>query len=914
MKLKFNVTGMTCAACSARVEKVTNAVEGVEKAEVNLLAGTMQVEAESAEVTEAIIQAVTKAGYGASVPGEKKPSKKEEKAPAEDALKEMKKRIIGSSICLIVLMYFTMGHMVGLAAPHWYHGLENALVAALLQFFLTLPPVYLNRVYYTRGLKALWNKAPNMDSLIAVGSLASLIYGVAALFRMAYGMGHGDWELVKMYSENLYFESAAMILTLITLGKFLETRAKGRTGDAIRALMDLSPKAAQVRRNGEIIEIPVEDVVVGDTIIVRSGGSIPVDGTILEGRASVDQSALTGESVPVEKIPGDTVAAATINTEGYLEFRADKVGEDTTLAQVIRMVEEAGGSKAPIARLADKIAGIFVPVVMTIAAVTFAVWMMAGYGMEFALNCGISVLVISCPCALGLATPVAIMVGTGRGAQMGVLFKNAEALENLHHIDTVVLDKTGTLTTGKPEVTDILPGTLGENGLMRIASSLESKSEHPFAKAILKKNGNKAYPETADFETLPGRGVAGTVDGVRCYGGNGRLMEELGVQIPEMPELAQQGKTPLHFANEKKQYLGTIAAADVLKEDSQAAVQAMQKLGLDVVMLTGDNEATAKAIAATAGITHVISDVLPTDKAGAVKKLQQQGHKVLMVGDGINDAPALVTADVGMAIGAGTDIAMESADVVLMNSTLAAVSGAIELSKATIRNIRQNLFWAFFYNTLGIPVAAGVLFIPLGLQLSPMLGAAAMSMSSVFVVSNALRLRFFKPKTVASPVQEEKPVAPEAEPAECCQEENCPVEEKTEEIVIRVNGMMCSHCTAAVENACMSVAGTVKAVADLEAKMVTVTGTADYEALKKAIIAEDYEVVEEPKAQTTVIRVNGMMCSHCTASVEKACMSVPGTVSAVADLEAKNVTVVGTADYEALKKAIIAEDYEVVEG
>ncbi len=903
MKLKFNVTGMTCAACSARVEKVTNAVPGVEKAEVNLLAGTMQVEA-AEDVSAAVITAVTKAGYGAFVPGEKKEAKREEKNPQEDALKEMKKRIIGSSVCLIILMYFTMGHMVGLPEPHWYHGLENALVAALLQFFLTLPPVYLNRVYYTRGLKALWNKAPNMDSLIAVGSIASLVYGVVALFRMAWGMGHGDWEIVQMYRENLYFESAAMILTLITLGKFLETRAKGRTGDAIRALMDLSPKTAMVLKDGVETEVPVEDVCVGDLIVVRSGGSIPVDGTVVEGRGSVDQSALTGESVPVEKLPGDTVAAATINTEGYLKFRADKIGEDTTLAQVIRMVEEAGGSKAPIARLADKIAGIFVPVVMAISALTFVIWMALGYGLEFSLNCAISVLVISCPCALGLATPVAIMVGTGRGAQMGVLFKNAEALENLHHIDTVVLDKTGTLTTGKPEVTDILPGSADISRLMRIAAALESKSEHPFAKAILKKMGSNPFPEAVDFETLPGKGVAGTIRGVRYYGGNGRLMQELGISVPALPELAAQGKTPLHFAGENGEYLGTIAAADVLKADSMAAVAAMQKLHLDVVMLTGDNEATAKAIAAKAGIDHVISDVLPTHKAEAVKKLQQEGHRVLMVGDGINDAPALVTADVGMAIGAGTDIAMESADIVLMNSSLASVSGAIELSKATIKNIRENLFWAFFYNTLGIPLAAGLLYLPFGLQLSPMIGAAAMSLSSVFVVSNALRLRFFRPKTEAAAVS-----ACEL-PAEALVIE----EEPLPELVIRVNGMMCSHCTAAVEKACMSVPGTVKAVASLEEKNVTVTGTADYEALKAAIIAEDYEVVEAPKAQTIVIRVNGMMCSHCTAAVEKACMSVPGAVSAVASLEDKNVTVTGTADYDALKKAILAEDYEVVEG
>ena len=834
MKLKFNVTGMTCAACSARVEKVTRAVSGVETAEVNLLAGTMQVEAQSPEVTAAIIKAVQDAGYNAMVPGEKKESRKEEKAPAEDALKEMKKRIIGSSVCLVLLMYFTMGHMVGLPAPHWYHGAENALVAALLQFFLTLPPVYLNRVYYSRGLKALWHKSPNMDSLIAVGSLAALIYGVAALFRMAWGMGHGDWALVSHYSENLYFESAAMILTLITLGKFLETRAKGKTGDAIRALMDLSPKTAQIRRKGEIIEIPVEDVTVGDTVIVRSGGRIPVDGTVTDGRASVDQSALTGESVPVEKVPGDAVAAATINTEGYLEFRADKVGEDTTLAQVIRMVEEAGGSKAPIARLADKIAGIFVPVVMAISAATFLGWLLGGYGLEFALNCAISVLVISCPCALGLATPVAIMVGTGRGAQMGVLFKNAQALENLHHIDTVVLDKTGTLTTGKPEVTDILPGKASISDLMRTAAALECKSEHPFAKAILRKTGKNAYVPAADFETLPGRGVAGTVKGVRCYGGNARLMKELGVSVPDLPELNRQGKTPLHFANEKGEYLGTIAAADVLKADSAAAIHAMQALKLDVVMLTGDNEATAKAIASNAGITHVISDVLPTDKASAVKQLQEQGRKVLMVGDGINDAPALVTADVGMAIGAGTDIAMESADIVLMNSSLAAVSGAIELSKATIRNIRENLFWAFFYNTLGIPIAAGALFLPFGLQLSPMLGAAAMSMSSVFVVTNALRLRFFTSKTA--------PVFAEA--AENTTEEIIIEEEKMMETVIKVNGMMCVHCKARVEKVCKAVPGVVDAVVDLQAKNVTVTGDTDIAAVKQAITDADYEVVE----------------------------------------------------------------------
>ena len=831
MKIKFQVTGMTCAACSARVEKVTKAVPGVENAEVNLLAGTMVVEAGSEDVVQPIISAVTKSGYGAQKAGEKKPEKKEERAPAENALKEMKKRIIGSAVFLVILMYFTMGHMVGLPAPHWYHGTENALVAALLQFFLTLPAVYLNRVYYIRGFKSLWHRSPNMDSLIAVGSGAALIYGVAALFMMANAMGEGDLATVEHYAGNLYFESAAMILTLITLGKFLETRAKGKTGDAIRKLMDLSPKTAHVIRDGVETEIPVEEVRVGDTIVVRSGGSIPVDGTVVKGRGAVDQSALTGESVPVEKRPGDTVAAATINTEGYLEFRAEKVGEDTTLSQIIHMVEEAGGSKAPIARLADKIAGIFVPVVMTIAAITFVVWMVISGDLEFALTNAISVLVISCPCALGLATPVAIMVGTGRGAGMGVLFKNAEALENLHRIDTVVLDKTGTLTTGKPAVTDILPENVSEAQLLRIAASIEKRSEHPFAKAILAKAKNLNGYETSEFETIPGRGVRAVVNGIRYYGGNEKLMTEKGIRVPHYEELASKGRTPLYFAAEDGRYLGAIAAADVLKADSAEAVAAMQKLHLDVVMLTGDNKEVAQAIASQAGITHVISDVLPGDKAGAVKKLQSEGKHVLMVGDGINDAPALVTADVGMAIGAGTDVAIESADVVLMSGSLTGVADAVRLSKATIRNIKQNLFWAFFYNCLGIPVAAGV-FAAWGLTLSPMLGAAAMSFSSVFVVTNALRLRYFK--------AEKK----EIRAAEIPAEPDISEEEIQMETIINVNGMMCPHCKAMVEKVCKAVPGTVDAVVDLQAKNVTVTGDADVAALKQAIVDAGYEVVE----------------------------------------------------------------------
>lgn len=821
MKIKFKVNGMTCAACSARVEKVSQQVVGVQKAEVNLLAGTMVVTADHAAVTDAVITAVKNAGYEASLYGKKQ----ENEAPAQDtALKEMKKRIIGSSICLVVLMYFTMGHMIGLPLPGWYHGQENALIAVLLQLILTIPPVYLNRIYYSRGFKALWNRSPNMDSLIAVGSSAALIYGIFALFRMAYAIGRGDWDTVGHYSQNLYFESAAMILTLITLGKFLETRAKGKTGDAIRQLMDLSPKTATVLRDGAELILPVEEVQIGDVVVVRSGGSIPVDGTIISGRAAVDQSALTGESVPVEKETGDTVAAATINTEGYLQIRADKIGEDTTLAQVIRMVEEAGGSKAPIARLADKIAGVFVPVVMSIALVAFVVWMLLDKGVEFSLNIAIAVLVISCPCALGLATPVAIMVGTGRGARMGVLFKNAEALENLHRVDTVVLDKTGTLTQGKPAVTDILPSKIGKMELLRIAASLESRSEHPFAKAIMEHAQSVALEHVSDFQTLPGQGVCGIINNRKYFGGNRKLMLSLGIQVPEYPELAAEGKTPLYFADEKS-YLGAIAAADILKPDSATAIQAMQQLHLDVVMLTGDNALTARAIAQQAGITHVITEVLPGDKAGVIRDLQQQGHNVLMVGDGINDAPALVSADVGMAIGAGTDIAMESADVVLMNSSLSSVSDAIRLSKATIRNIRENLFWAFFYNSLGIPIAAGVLY-PLGVLLSPMIGAAAMSLSSVFVVTNALRLRFFKAKS--EPVQKAVEIKKEA---------------KAMETIIKVEGMMCSHCKARVESVCKDVPGITAAVVDLQQKQVTVTGNADIAALKKAITDAGYEVI-----------------------------------------------------------------------
>lgn len=823
MILIFKVNGMTCAACSARVEKVTRQVRGVTKAEVNLLAGRLTVEADDRTDHELIISAIEKAGYTASLFGDKGPKPEQ---PSSN-LSDMRIRIIWSGIFLAVLMYFTMGHMIGLPLPGWYHGAQNAMTAALLQFVLTLPVVILNRVYFTKGLKALWHRGPNMDSLIAVGSGAALLFGVIALFRMSFAIGNGYWDVVEQYSMNLYFESAAMILTLVTLGKFLEARAKGKTGDAIRRLMDLAPKTAAVRRGAEEVTVPIEQVRLGDIVIVRSGGRVPVDGVIVSGRAAVDLSALTGESVPLEKTEGDTVAAAAIIAEGYLELRAERVGEDTTLSQIIHLVEAAGGSKAPIARLADKIAGIFVPAVMTVAVITFAVWMILGKSFEFALTTGIAVLVISCPCALGLATPVAVMVGTGSGAGMGVLFKTAEALERLHTVDTVVLDKTGTLTIGKPVVVDILPAEVSAERLLHVAAALEAQSEHPFAKAIIEYAGSQVFAVADSFETLPGRGVSAIIEGERFYGGNRRLMNEHAIAVPDYPEHTAQGKTVLYFASEKGCFLGAICAADVLKDDAAVSVAAMQKIGLKVIMLTGDNHTTAKAIAEKAGVCEVISDVLPAEKADTIARLRTSGCNVLMVGDGINDAPALATADVGIAIGAGTDVAIESADIVLMTGSLCGICRAVELSRATIRNIKQNLFWAFFYNILGIPIAAGVLYPVFGILLDPMIGAAAMSISSVFVVSNALRLRFFRPKTAFE--------------TSCCS-----IETKEDyEMIIKVEGMMCMHCKARVESVCKAVAGVTDAIVDLEAKQVTVTGNVSAEMIKKAITDAGYEVIGE---------------------------------------------------------------------
>ncbi len=751
-KEKFNVVGMTCSACSASVEKAVGHMEGVSSVNVNLLSNNMTVEYDDSLVeASSIIQAVTDAGYTASVAGAGTPAKTSEENHVQDEIDEMKQRAIVSMVFMVLLMYIAMGHMVGLPVPSFLLGVENAATMALAQFLLTLPVVYANRKYYQTGFKTLWRRSPNMDSLIAIGSGAAIVYGIFAMFRITWGLGHGDLDLVMRYSHDLYFESAAMILALITLGKFLEARSKGRTSDAIAKLIDLAPKVATVIRDNQEVEVPVADLVEGDIIVIKPGQSIPVDGVIIEGSSAVDESALTGESIPVAKNVGDKVISATINKAGSFRFKATRIGDDTTLAQIIRLVEEASSSKAPIAKLADKISGIFVPVVITIALASFIVWLLLGYPFEFALTIGVAVLVISCPCALGLATPVAIMVGTGQGALHGILIKSAESLETSHGVNTVVLDKTGTITEGKPKVTDIIPGsTLSERELLIIGASLEKPSEHPLAEAIVTKGveDQVLFEEVHDFLAVPGKGVQGMIKERPYLAGNLSFMRDNNIDLSEFEtrahRLAEQGKTPMYFASEGE-VLGIIAVADVVKPTSKQAIRDLTKLGIDVVMLTGDNKRTAEAIRRDLGIKTVIAEVLPEDKEREIRLLQEQGNTVAMVGDGVNDAPALARADVGIAIGAGTDVAIESADIVLMKNDLRDVATAIKLSKATLRNIKQNLFWAFFYNTLGIPLAAGLLYPFFGWRLNPMYAAAAMSLSSIFVVSNALRLRRFNP-------------------------------------------------------------------------------------------------------------------------------------------------------------------------
>ena len=856
MKQTFNVTGMTCSACSAHVEKAVGKVEGVSSVSVNLLSNNMQVAYDEAAVSpEAIISAVVSAGYGASLPqraGAAKAAPQREDVMAGE-LQGMKRRMIWSFVFLIPLFYISMGHMMGAPLPGFLVGMENALSFAFIQFLLTLPIMYLNDKYYKVGFKTLFKGAPNMDSLIAVGSIAAVIYGVFAIFQIGYGLGHGDMALVEQYHMDLYFESAGMILTLITLGKFLETRSKGKTSEAITRLMDLAPKTASVLRDGQEVEIPVEEVRVGDRIVVRPGQSIPVDGVIVEGASAVDESALTGESIPVDKGAGDKVAAASINKSGSFTFEALRVGEDTTLAQMIRLVEEASGSKAPIAKLADKVSGVFVPVVMAIAAVTAIVWLIVTGSVTQALTGGVAVLVISCPCALGLATPVAIMVGTGKGAENGILVKSAEALETLHSIDTVVLDKTGTLTQGRPQVTDIVPSPdLTESTLLGLAACMEAPSEHPLGAAIVEEAAARGLPQTPvqDFRAIHGRGVVAMLGGAPCLAGNRAMMEEAGVELSFFldrgEELAAQGKTPLYFAREKTM-LGLIAVADTPKPTSKAAVAAFQDLGISVIMLTGDNIRTADAIGEQLGVTDVMAEVLPQDKERKVAELQSRGKVVAMVGDGINDAPALARADVGIAIGAGTDVAIESADIVLMKSDLMDAAAAVELSRATIRNIKQNLFWAFFYNSLGIPLAAGIFFPLLQWQLNPMFAAAAMSLSSVTVVSNALRLRLWKSRARAEAAQETGetgaacltgcPVIPQ--PIEIKQEKQGGT--STMEKTMKIEGMMCAHCSGRVEKALNELPG-VTATVNLEAGTATVQGEASNETLTKAVTDAGYTV------------------------------------------------------------------------
>ena len=854
---KFRVTGMTCAACQANVTRRVQKLSGVQEVDVSLLKNQMQVTFDESAVAEGdICAAVTEIGYGAEpaeapAPGGDGSGRdfqsqwKKRQQDAEEEQAAMKKRLTLSVILLVPLMYVAMGAMMGLPVPSFLIGMENALVSAMTQLLITLPILVLNRKFYTGGLRSLWKRSPNMGSLVAVGSGASLLYGIFALYRMAWGFGHGDMALVHQYAHDLYFESSAMIVTLVTVGKYLESRSKAKTSGALDKLVDLAPKTATVLREGAETVIPAQQVQAGDIVVIRPGESLPVDGVVTEGHGYVDQSAITGESLPVERGPGDPVLSATINKNGSFQFRASKVGDDTTLAQIIRLVDEAGSTKAPIARLADKISGVFVPIVMVIALVTAIVWLIAGQTFEFSLSCAIAVLVISCPCALGLATPVAIMVGTGKAAEYGILVKSAESLENLHRVDTIVLDKTGTLTSGKPAVTDVqvLDAALSPTNFLALAAALETGSEHPLAQAVTeyaKSQGITPY-KAEDFSATAGRGVQAKIQGELCLAGNLAFLREQGIEADSAAAqgeaLARQGKTPLFFVKAGK-LAGVIAVADSLRESSLRAVERFHKMGLRVVMLTGDNKATAQAIRQQAGIEEAVSDVLPAEKEAVIRRLQGENRRVAMVGDGINDAPALTRADIGIAIGAGTDIAIDSADVVLMKNSLEDVCTAIELSKSVICNIRMNLFWAFFYNVLGIPVAAGLLWPLFAIKLSPMLGSAAMSLSSVCVVANALRLRFFKDKARISP----QTASPVETPIF-----NTTVEgANTMKKVLTVEGMMCAHCQSHVQKALEGVAGVTAVNVDLEAKKATVEMAEDVadELLAAAVKDAGYEPVD----------------------------------------------------------------------
>ena len=847
---QYNVTGMSCAACSARVEKAVSKVPGVTACSVSLLTNSMGVEGTASP--DAIVRAVEEAGYGAS------PKQAAGAAPASDAgaaldaladheTPRLKRRLIASLGFLLVLMYFSMGHMMwGWPLPAWFEG--NHVAVALVQMLLAVAVMVINQKFFVSGFKSLAHGAPNMDTLVSLGSSASFVWSTYAVFVMTDAQLHGDGARVMEYMMELYFESAAMILTLITVGKMLEARSKGRTTDALKSLMKLAPQTATLLRDGSEVTVPIGQVRRGDQFVVRPGENIPVDGLVLEGASAVNESALTGESIPVDKAPGDAVSAATVNQSGFLRCEATRVGEDTTLSQIIRMVSDAAATKAPIAKIADRVSGVFVPAVIAIAVVTTAAWLLLGRDLAFALARGISVLVISCPCALGLATPVAIMVGNGLGAKNGILFKTAASLEAAGRTQIVALDKTGTITRGEPEVTDLLPAEgVTEGELLTLAAALEQKSEHPLARAVLAYAAARQLdpPEVTDFAALPGNGLTAKLAGRSVYAGSFSFIQ---TQAPvpaalagQAQALAEQGKTPLFFGGEGR-LLGVIAVADTIKEDSPDAIRQLQAMGIRVVMLTGDNQRTAEAIGRQAGVDQVIAGVLPDGKESVIRALSEKG-KVAMVGDGINDAPALTRADTGIAIGAGTDVAIDAADVVLMNSSLADVPALIRLSRATLRNIHENLFWAFIYNVIGIPLAAG-LFIPLGLTLNPMFGAAAMSLSSFCVVSNALRLNLFNIRSAGK----DKPIRPvELPPAPAPRQTTCPInvaEENTMKKTIHIEGMMCGHCEATVKKALEALPQVDAAEVSHTAGTAVVTLNADIDdaALTKAVQDKDYKV------------------------------------------------------------------------
>ena len=838
MTEKFVVTGMTCAACAAHVEKAAHSLDGVDSAAVNLMLGTLVCSYDADKVTpQAIISAVEASGYGAAPADE---AKRDIRREQEASARAMGRRLLWSVVCLVPLFYLSMGHMMGLPVPAFMH--RQPLAAALVQLVLCVPILILNRAYFTVGFSRLFKGAPNMDSLVALGAAAGLVYSLIEMGLLAAGQVSG--------MPDLYFESAGMILTLVTVGKYLEERSKGKTTGAITALLALAPDVAVVRRSGTEVTVATDQIKAGETVIVRQGGRIPVDGTVVKGSGSVDESALTGESMPVEKTAGSKAVSATVLTSGYLEMTADRVGADTTLSQIIQLMEQAASTKAPISRLADKISAVFVPAVISVAVAAALLWAAAGgMGVRFCLSIGIAVLVISCPCALGLATPVAITVATGKAAEKGILIKSAASLELMGRVNTVVLDKTGTVTEGKPRVTDVLcAANVTEEELLCAAASLEKPSGHPLADAIVQEAERRSIPLCAvsDFAAVAGGGVQAVQDGKTLYAGNDRYMESIGADTAALRAaaemLAAAGKTPLYFA-EGRQLLGVIAVADVVKPDSAAAIAALRRSGCEVVLLTGDNQRTAEAIARQVGVDRVIAQVLPQDKARCIEDLQKAGRLVAMVGDGVNDAPALVTADVGLAIGAGTDVAIESADVVLMRSSLMDIVDAAALSRATLRNIRQNLFWAFFYNSIGIPVAAGVLYPALGITLNPMIAAAAMSLSSVCVVSNALRLRGWKGSRPDSRVSLDKSAALTDNTDVNTAAPAAQQEEATMKKTLTIEGMMCAHCVAHVEKALSALPG-VTASVDLDSKTAVVTGDAGDEALKKAVADAGYQVTD----------------------------------------------------------------------